>query len=75
MKIKIENKTEILLDNLDEALLQRLRHSAIPTAGELGNNDLIALTLSSDSIYVDCNAISGNSNPRVLIVTTQSVQF
>jgi hypothetical protein len=53
MKIKIENNSEIWLNNLDEALtvkLQRLRHSAIPTAGELGNFDLIALTSASDSI-------------------------
>jgi hypothetical protein len=49
MKIKIENNSEIWLNNLDEAL-QRLRHSAIPTAGELGNFDLIALTSASDSI-------------------------
>ena len=53
MTIKIENNTEIWLDILDEALivkLQRFKHSAIPTAGELGNFDLIPLTSASDNI-------------------------
>ena len=50
--------------------LQRFLHSSIPALGELGICFLIDLIFSFDRMYVLCNAISGNSKTRVLIVTT-----
>ena len=70
IKIRSINLSKRLFDNLVEPLLQRFKHWAIPSDGEVGNFDLIDLTSSSESIQVLCNAIFGNSKPRLLIVIT-----
>jgi len=50
IKIRSINLSKRLFDNLVEPLLQRFKHWAIPSDGEVGNFDLIDLTSSSESI-------------------------
>ena len=49
-------------------VVQRIRHSKVPSIGALGNLSFIDFTSAAVKLYVLCNAISGSSNPRVLIV-------
>ena len=49
--------------------MHRCKHSFVPIPGELGNWDLIDCTFWFDNKYVLSSAKSGNSKPRVLIVT------
>ena len=65
LKLTFQKKNQ-----LSNYKLHRLKHSSAPNPGEEGSFFLIDSISSCGNIYVLCNAISGNSNDRVLTVTT-----